>query len=383
MNNNSRYSRVIIHQFDPLVQISGGIDTCIRGLLKFKPISEEILIIGVDSQDKKGSSRELGVIQHFDLEGNHFDFIPVAKLNAGNQQRIIPHTIRVYLGVLKYARKFLNHTIIQVHRTDIFFLISLISKSRIVQFIHTQKGGLASENSDSKWKRFRRLYELIDTYSIKRASQVVVFNESYANQLSSLHSHVHFSPTWHDFPDIKLGELPEKDGHQILWIGRFEDPKAPMFALEIICDLLIKDPRSPWRLIMVGEGTLYSQLASFCKERGIDTRVRFSGYQNKSEIQSLLLSSEFLLFTSFPGYEGFPRVVLEALSQGLPVVAVAGSESGQLIFDGVNGFCVPREVENISTLISNFPDFDSSQVKETVSGYTAQKIVAQIFSRQV
>lgn len=97
-----------------------------------------------------------------------------------------------------------------------------------------------------------------------------------------------------------------------------------------------------WKLIIVGgdaqRQSLMSGLQSLVKELSLTDRVFLEGTQ--SNVDSYYRKAKIFAFTS--SSEGFPNVVGEALSAGLPVVSydcVAGPS--EMITDGENGFLVP------------------------------------------
>lgn len=104
----------------------------------------------------------------------------------------------------------------------------------------------------------------------------------------------------------------------------------------------VKVRRPGWKLIIVGDDALKQQnkakLAALIGQLDASDYVELAGRQ--SDVDSFYLRSSIFAFTS--SSEGFPNVIGEAQSAGLPVVAfdcVAGPSD--LISDGKNGFLVP------------------------------------------
>jgi GalNAc-alpha-(1->4)-GalNAc-alpha-(1->3)-diNAcBac-PP-undecaprenol alpha-1,4-N-acetyl-D-galactosaminyltransferase len=81
-----------------------------------------------------------------------------------------------------------------------------------------------------------------------------------------------------------------------------------------------------------------NRLNDLVKELGAQDRITLAGRQ--SDVESYYLRSKIFAFTS--SSEGFPNVIGEAMSAGLPVISfdcVAGPSD--MITDGENGFLIP------------------------------------------
>ncbi|PZT94743.1 MAG: hypothetical protein DI630_25330, partial [Gordonia sp. (in: high G+C Gram-positive bacteria)] len=66
--NVPKIDRLILHKFDPAAPAPGGIDTCIRGILKYHDPSETIGIVGVQSDSFQASdARDLGKWQQCEV----------------------------------------------------------------------------------------------------------------------------------------------------------------------------------------------------------------------------------------------------------------------------------------------------------------------------
>lgn len=91
-------------------------------------------------------------------------------------------------------------------------------------------------------------------------------------------------------------------------------------------------------LVVVGDGPERSRLEELVRARQLAERVYFAGQRSTAETLSLMAACDLFVLNST--YEGFPHVVLEAMSVGLPVVATAVGGTPELIRNGENGVLV-------------------------------------------
>ena len=132
------------------------------------------------------------------------------------------------------------------------------------------------------------------------------------------------------------GEVsPAEKEKIILTVGRLIDTKHHDRLIEIF-DRVKTDG---WKLIIIGGNAIkqdgMSRLKGIIEEKGLQGRVILTG--TISNVEEYYLKSEIFAFTS--SSEGFPNVIGEAMSAGLPVVAydcVAGPSD--MIDDGETGF---------------------------------------------
>src|SRR6266700_3232992 len=93
------------------------------------------------------------------------------------------------------------------------------------------------------------------------------------------------------------------------------------------------------KLIIVGSGSLQTQLECMAKALGISASVEFAGLQ--SDIPAQLHRGSLAVLPS--RWEGMPNALLEAMACGLPCVATRVSGSEDIIRHGVNGLLVEPE----------------------------------------
>lgn len=125
---------------------------------------------------------------------------------------------------------------------------------------------------------------------------------------------------------------------RVIAVGRLDYQKGFDRLIEAWA-LVRNNPVSKgWRLDIFGQGELRDMLTDMIDLKGLSDSVRVNA--PKSDIATEYASASVLAMTSH--YEGFPMVMIEAMSAGLPVVTFdykCGPRD--IIEDGVNGRVVP------------------------------------------
>jgi len=93
------------------------------------------------------------------------------------------------------------------------------------------------------------------------------------------------------------------------------------------------------RLVVVGDGPLRVALEGLAAAEGVAERVVFTGGVPAGRVRAILRRADVFVLNS--SYEGLPHVVLEAMAEGVPVVATDAGGTGELVEHGVTGMLVP------------------------------------------
>jgi len=103
--------------------------------------------------------------------------------------------------------------------------------------------------------------------------------------------------------------------------------------------------RAEVHLTVVGYGPLEADLRARVQALGLADRVTWAGPLDQPAVRALYRASDLLVVASEVApdgdRDGLPNVVVEALSQGLPVVATHAAGIPELVVDGVHGLLVP------------------------------------------
>lgn len=369
---------LVVHQIDVAHPVPGGIDGVIRGMLRFAPVEEEFAVVGVIARPSPG--RRPGRWELHRVGGRVVRFLPVAVLDASDQSRKVPHSVRLAAGLARYRSALPEAALVHVHRADVAWAVArLLPRARRLYFVHTQENGLTSGATDSFWRRAPQVHAAMERSAIDTAASVVVFNPDYARALSAARDHVAFSPNWYE-PDLIRLEPTPANPWRLVWLGRVEPPKDPALAIEVFVELCRVDPDHPWELALVGSGTLEGDLRTRVAQLPdpIARRVRLTGALGPEEVAETLRGSGVFLMTSVPGYEGHPRVLIEALGCGLPAVVTEGSDTGDLVHDGVNGYVRGRDAAGLAEAVLAARRLDRSAARQSAEPYSAPEVVARI-----
>lgn len=119
------------------------------------------------------------------------------------------------------------------------------------------------------------------------------------------------------------------------YVGRFVAQKNLPLLLEAFAEVRREDPAA--RLVMAGGGPLEADLRRLSEDLGVAASVEWIPFSEDvtriyERIGTLVLSSD---------YEGWARVVVEALACGIPVVMTDVGCAGEVLRDGHEGRVVP------------------------------------------
>jgi glycosyltransferase involved in cell wall biosynthesis len=371
--------RLIIQQHDIRRPITiGGIDTCLRGLVDYAPDGVELGLVGID--ELGSPDRPLGVWERHRRGDREIWFMPVARFDTSRPKGLVPYSLRLVAGLLRYRRSIPKPKAVQAHRVDVGLFTRLLFRGPLVYCIHTQERGLLGPTSDSYWRFTGSLHERLDRMIARLAERVIVFNPAYAEKVRRWNPRTISAPTWFD-PTITQPALQPANPHAVVWVGRLEVPKDPALAVRAFAHLASARPDEPWTLEVIGSGTLRAELEQqiLALPPEVAARITLLGRLGPADVAEARSRSGVFLMTSHPGYEGFPRVLVEAMATGLPAVVTEGSDTGGLVQDGVSGFVRGRDPAALADAIGAAQGLDRAKVAAAVADLSAPRVVRDVF----
>lgn len=181
-------------------------------------------------------------------------------------------------------------------------------------------------------------------------------------------------PNGVDSPDPgQLAATKNARKHVLLAVGRLTQQKNPLCLLEAF-RALPDDLRSQSTLMFAGEGPLRTQLTAAIQQSGLENQVLLLGHRD--DVSELMRTATLLVLSSL--WEGMPNVVLEAMANGLPVVASNVDGVTELIQHNVTGWLVPpADPPALTNMLASV--LANSEHRESVAN-SAQTIVTESFT---
>lgn len=157
----------------------------------------------------------------------------------------------------------------------------------------------------------------------------------YSRLLAATATRVRTIPNALSWP---LGPPAPHDGRVVVAAGRLVRRKGMGRLVEAFAPVAARHP--DWQLRIYGTGKLEHQIRERIAELGLSEQVQLMGHT--ADLPTAF--AEAAVFASASRAEGFPMVMLEAMSSGLPLVSFDCPRGpGDIIHDGQNGLLVPNQ----------------------------------------
>jgi len=137
-------------------------------------------------------------------------------------------------------------------------------------------------------------------------------------------------------------------------IGYFNKQKGQIYLIKAMNSIIRQAPEA--KLILVGWGPLEIELRKKAQELGVEDNILFAGKCQRSVVLEILSITDIFVLSSL--WEGFGRVMGEAMAMGKPVVATKTDGTELLVDHNKTGLIVPKKnpqllAEGVLDLINN------------------------------
>jgi exopolysaccharide biosynthesis WecB/TagA/CpsF family protein len=339
----------IFYPADPVGVVPGGIDTFLRGLIKFAPEDIDFSLVGMTTDVRQ---RPVGCWTKCGAGAREFDFFPVVSVaNSGTRGRV-PLSVRFTVALWREQAKLRpEFDVFDFHRAEPSLLFAGDSRPKNFYF-HQDPQILRLAASDNLWKRLPAAYESIERRAMATMSSAWCVRESGVQTLRERYpekaGQINFIPTWVDaqvFHPVDEGArkaLRERIAREhgvdnaaqwLVSVGRLDTQKDPVLMLAAFARLCAQGRQVAW--LVVGDGVLRAELQRRVQEAGLGAKVHFLGLRPPAEIADILRAADVYALSS--AYEGMPMALLEGMGSGLPAAVTDVGEVRRVVKTGVNG----------------------------------------------
>lgn len=171
----------------------------------------------------------------------------------------------------------------------------------------------------------------------------------------------------------------------LLFVGQLRKEKNVFLIMEALKNL--HKSGVPFKMVFVGEGYSSSELKNLAVQYQLSDKIVFPGViTDRSKLQNIYAVADLFVFPSI--YDNSPLVIQEAAAYNIPSVVVKNSSASEGIVDGVNGYTVENDVDDLVNKLQ-WLIFHPLQVKWTGEGarkslhHPWEEIVDDVYQRYV
>ena len=385
----------IVYPADPIGVIPGGIDTCIRDIIRSAPDDFQYTLLGATTDPVARPVREWTTCT---LGSKHFEFFPLYAIENAEIQPKIPATVKHLLPLLLHKPKH-EIDILQFHRIEPVIPYIKLKVPKFT-FIHQNMAVVESKNSDIRWKYIPGLYFKMEDWLIPKFNAVFCVHrkgvERYKKRYPDIENNFDFIPTWMN-PDVFFPADEEQrrkirhdlmseysigsDNKILLSVGRIDKQKNPYRLIDGFERLTKKEEKV--HLLMIGDGVLRKDIEEYISKLQISDKVTITGILPNELVAKYLRGSDILALAS--DYEGMPRCVVEALGCGVPVATTDVGEVKKVVKSGVNGkitdtFDAISFSDALYDCLVNLDKYKGRPCTDAVIEYMPSKVLSKVFT---
>lgn len=379
---------------DPQGLKNGGVETFIKGLLKYIPDDITLSLIGVASTHNE---YKIGEWQNITIRNRVIPFFPVMKELEEDKKTKIPLAFRFTWAVKKAKIDLTGHDLF-FHRLEPAIIYQNNKHRKFFVFHSDIEKHLSKTESEVFWAKIPQLYRWLEKKIYKYATKVLTVSSVSYNYYQRVYSHwpEKFSqiPTWVDTevfypPTENKQSLKEQVAQKYslpldqkwgLFVGRLQTVKNPFKLVDIV-----KESKENLSIVVVGDGNLRGELVEYIKKNDMDKKVFLLGSMQQHEIRELYQTSDLFLLTSH--FEGMPLCIMEAMACGIPSVSTPVGEVAKVIESGISGeVSVSSEIKDLVSCVDTIlqkqeTNYTAEECIKSIRPYSAQSVIQEMYSK--
>ncbi len=149
-----------------------------------------------------------------------------------------------------------------------------------------------------------------------------------------------------------------EDKNYLLYFGRISEEKGIITLLKAMEKLNHNTP-----LYILGKGALEKQVKEYITAHNLENRVKMLGFKTGDELKKFVAQAKCIILPS-EWYENGPYAIMEAMSQGKPVIVSRFGGLPEIVEDGKTGFiCNPFDSDDLKNCIEKVCNLTADEYK--------------------
>jgi len=216
-------------------------------------------------------------------------------------------------------------------------------------------------DSESKQPFTYRLQKwILNNSFLTRNIQVLVYGEW---KKTTHNIKPFFTASYSENEKLPVKELYLKDVINFVFVGTLSSGKDPLYAIQLVEDLLKKGYKVS--LNLYGEGTERKTLQDYILSHNLQKNVILKGNQNKESITYAYQNSHFVILPSKS--EGWPKALAEGMFWGCVPIATSISCVPFMLDYGARGVLLKKDlvqdINQLETVLTDIEIFDIKRKK--------------------
>lgn len=286
--------------------------------------------------------------------------------------------IKAIFAIRKLIKK-IKPDIVHCHSSKAGVLGRISAMMCGIPAVFTAHGWAFTEGVSAKK---RLVYRNIEKIMAKYTQKIICVSEydrnigiaamsEYKNKIVGIHNGI---------PNKKYNKVVGNEFLRLVMVARFSPPKDQITLIYAVKELI--EEGLSIQLTLVGDGPNLSLAKEIAENLQIKYCVNFLGA--RTDIENILSKNDIFLLIS--KWEGFPISIVEAMRQGMPVIASDVGGVSESVIDGENGFLIPRDnKEVLKEKIKEFNvnrnlccEFGENSRKRYLEYFTSDKMMGKI-----
>lgn len=144
----------------------------------------------------------------------------------------------------------------------------------------------------------------------------------------------------------------------LLYFGRISEEKGVLTLVKAVEKLKNSAP-----LYILGTGPVEDEIKSYIEEHNLNGKIKMLGFKSGDELKKYVSQAKCVILPS-EWYENGPYAIMEAMSQGKPVIVSYCGGLPEIVEDGKTGFiCKPFDSDDLSRCIDKICALSDDEYK--------------------